>query len=285
MHERATLNARENRRIKFFAQRLVIGQNQTAAGPAQGFMRCCGDRMSIWQRTGMRTAGNKAGNMCHIDQQIGTHTVSNFAETGKIDDARIGRTARNDEFRLMLFCQSLNLVKINAMVIAAHTILHGIKPFAGLVWSRTMGQVSAGGEAHAQDRITGFDERLKHRLIGLRPGIGLHIGIGAIVKFTNTLDGKLFGHINMFATAIITPTGIALGIFIGQHRALHLHHRLGNNIFRGNQLNLVFLARQFAAQNAGNIRIAFGNIAPEKRIFSGHGKFLALRHAASFHAS
>ena len=44
-----------------------------------------------------------------------------------------------------------------------------------------MGQVPTCGEAHTQDGITGFDERLKHRLIGLRPGIGLHINAGAIV--------------------------------------------------------------------------------------------------------
>ena len=78
-----------------------------------------------------------------------------------------------------------------------------------------MGKVPACGEAHTQDGITRLDERLKYSLIGLRAGIGLHIGIGAIVKFTHALDRKLFSHIDMFATAIVAPPRIALGIFIG----------------------------------------------------------------------
>ena len=59
----------------------------------------------------------------------------------------------------------------------------------------------------------------------------------------------------MLATAIITPPRITFRIFIGQHRALRFKHGARDDIFRRNQLNLVFcrpVSRPITSAMAGS---------------------------------
>ena len=79
-----------------------------------------------------------------------------------------------------------------------------------------MGQMPAFGQAHAHDRVARLEKSQKHRFVGRRPAMGLHIGgIGAKELF-DPLNGQLFGDIDIFTAAVIAFAGIALGVFVGQ---------------------------------------------------------------------
>ena len=162
----------------------------------------------------MCTSCNQTGDMRHINQKISTMLVGNFSETGKINHTRISRATSNNQLRLMFGGQCINFIIINQMIVALHTILHGIEPFAGLVWGSAMCQVTTGRQAHSQNGITWLNKCLHDCLIGLRAGIWLNIGVGAVVKFTHPFNCQIFGNIDKLATTIITPTRIPFGIFI-----------------------------------------------------------------------
>ena len=85
----------------------------------------------------------------------------------------------------------------------------------------------------------------------------------------------------MLATPYLTPTGIALGIFIGQHRALLASPPYGNNIFRAISSIWSFW-RVSSLPKTRAISGSRSAISPPKNGFPGHGSSL-LRHAASFH--
>ena len=51
----------------------------------------------------MHSRGDQSGKMRHIDQENRADGVRNLAETGKIDDPRIGAASRDDHFGLILF--------------------------------------------------------------------------------------------------------------------------------------------------------------------------------------
>ena len=74
--------------------------------------------------------------------------------------------------------------------------------------------------------------------------MGLHIGVAGSEKRLDALQGQHFNFIGKLATAIIAPSGVALGVLIGQHRALRFKHRLRDDILRGNQFDLTLLAGQ-----------------------------------------
>ena len=112
VHQRSTLNAREDRRVEFLSQSFVVGQDHTATWAAQCFVRGCCCDMCVWEWGRVDACGNQTCKVGHVDHEIRTNAVSNFAHTGKIDDTWDGRTTCDDQFRLMFRCQLLDLIVI-----------------------------------------------------------------------------------------------------------------------------------------------------------------------------
>ena len=102
MHQRAALQAREDRRVDLLGDVLVVGEDHAAARAAQRLVRGRGDDMGMRERRGMRAAGDQAGEMRHVDHQIGADLVGDLAEAREVPDARIGGAAGDDQLRLVL---------------------------------------------------------------------------------------------------------------------------------------------------------------------------------------
>ena len=106
---------------------------------------------------------------CAMSTNSSAPTSSQIArKRGEIEMARIGRPAGDDQLGPMLLGQPLDLVEIDQMIVLAHTILDRVEPFARLRRRRAVGEMPAGGEAHAHDRVAGLQQRHHHRAIGLR---------------------------------------------------------------------------------------------------------------------
>jgi hypothetical protein len=61
---------------------------------------------------------------------------------------------------MMLLASASTLVVIGQKVVLPDAVLNGVEPLARLVGGRAVGQVAARIEAHAQDRVTGFETAL-----------------------------------------------------------------------------------------------------------------------------
>ncbi len=64
----------------------------------------------------MQPGGDEPGEMRHVDHQIGADRVGDLPEAREVDDARIGGAAGDDQRRLMLLGEPLDLVIIDAVV-------------------------------------------------------------------------------------------------------------------------------------------------------------------------
>ena len=67
----------------------------------------------------MRAARDQPGEMGHVDHEVGADRVGDLAEAGEIAEARIGRAAGDDHLRLVLAREPLDLVHVDALVVAA----------------------------------------------------------------------------------------------------------------------------------------------------------------------
>ncbi len=126
--------------------------------------------------------------------------------------------------------------------------------------------MAARREIEPHERIARLQQREEHGLVGLTARIRLDVGEAAVKQFGGALDRELFGDVDELAAAIITPADIALGVFVGHHRALRLQHRLGDDVLRGDQLDLVALATKFEFDRARDLGIGGGEIGGEERI-------------------
>ena len=63
----------------------------------------------------MRAAGDEPGEMGDVDNEIGPDRVADCPEALEIPMARIGRAAGDDQLRLVLFRQRLDLIHVDPM--------------------------------------------------------------------------------------------------------------------------------------------------------------------------
>ena len=63
----------------------------------------------------MQTGGNQTGNVSHIDNQNGTYFIGDFLHLGKVDDARIRRSAAHNQRRTAFLCLAQHFVVIQKL--------------------------------------------------------------------------------------------------------------------------------------------------------------------------
>ena len=105
--------------------------------------------------------------------------------------------------------------------------------------------MSAVRQVHAHNRIAGRGKREVNRRVSLCARMRLNVGISAVEQLFGAVDSKLFGNVDKFTTAVVTLTGIALGVFVCKNRALRLHDRLAHDVFRCDKFKLIALAIEF----------------------------------------
>ena len=211
--------------------------------------------MGMWERRRMRAACNEPREMSHIDKKNGTDGIGNCPEPGKIPEARIGRATRDDQFGLVFQRNALDLVHVDALGLPRDTIAHRFEPLARHVDRRPVGQMAAGSQIETHERIARLQQGEENGLIGLTARIGLHIGKFAPEQASHARNRQLFGDIDELAAAIIPPARVALGIFVGHHRALCFQHSARDNVLGGDQLDLVALTTEFVFDGAGDLGI------------------------------
>ena len=193
--------------------------------------------------------------MRHVGQEPCPHTVGDLAHLREIDHPGDRRATGNQHRRLVLGGKGRDLIVVDFEVALADAVLNRVEPLARLVGLCAVGQVPARVERHAEDRITGLDQRLEHALVRLAAGVGLNVGEAAAEELLRPLDGQRLGHVHILAAAIVTPSGIAFGILVRHDGALGLHHRLRDDVLRRNQLDLVALAAEFLLDGSKNFRV------------------------------
>ena len=114
--------------------------------------------------------------------------------------------------------------------------------------------MAAGGEVEAHEGVAGLQQRQKHRLVHLAAGIRLHVGKAGAEQFLGALDRQRLGDVDPFAAAVVARARIALGVLVGHHRALRFQHRAADDVFRGDQLDLMALTAEFALDGGGDFR-------------------------------
>ena len=77
--------------------------------------------------------------MGDVDDEEGSDPVANGAEAGEVPMARVGRTAGDDQFWLVLPRQRLDLIHVDAMRRSVDSIGDRLEPSTGHVDWRTVG--------------------------------------------------------------------------------------------------------------------------------------------------
>ena len=269
MHQRAALEAGEDRRVDLLGQVLVVGEDHAAARPAQRLVGGGRDDMGVRERRRVRSARDQPCKMCDVDDEIGADCVADRAETLEVPVPGVGRSAGDDELWLMLARQRLDLVHVDAVGRAVDPVGHRLEPPARHVHGRAVSQMSPCCEIEAHERVAGLHQRHERALIRLAARIRLNVGVAAVKQHAGALDRERLGDIDELAAAVITPARIAFRVFVGQHRPLSLQYGARHDVFRGDEFDLIALAAEFEFDRAGDFRVGCGERRRKRTSWSG----------------
>ena len=265
--QRAALSAREYRGVQLLLD-LGVGasEDQAATWTAQGLVGGGGDHVGERHRVRVDAGGDQTGHVGHVDEQVGTDLVGDLTETWEVEDLRVGGETGHDHFRLVLDRQALDFVVVDQAV-GIDTVLNGVVQLAGGGNAGTVGQVAAVGQAHAQDGVAALQQGQVNGRVGLGTGVWLDVGVIGAEQFLGAVDGQLLNDVDELATAVVTLARVTFGVLVGQDRTLGFHHRRAGVVFRGDQLDVLFLALSFLLHGGKEIGVVLGN----SQITAEHG--------------
>ena len=130
-----------------------------------------------------------------------------------------------------------------------------LEPLARQVDRRAVGQVAAVRQRHAEDRVARLEHGEENRLVRLRARMRLDVGEFGVEELLGAVDRQLLGDVDELAAAVVALARIPFGVFVGQLRALRRHHGDAGIVFRGDELDLLFLAKVLAGDRRGQFGI------------------------------
>ena len=194
---------------------------------------------------------------------------------GEVELARVGGPAGDDQLRSALARHARDRVHVDQARLGVDLVGRDVVEAAREVDLHAVREVAAVGEREAHDRVPGLQQRVVDRRVRLRARVRLDVGVLGAEELLRAVDRQLLGHVDPLAAAVVAPAGVALGVLVGQHRALAFEHRRRNEVLGGDHLERRLLALELPAQRPrrprGRPRQAAG-----RRVVSelGHGALL-----------
>ena len=276
--ERPALLPGEHRRVDLLGV-LLLAQDDPGAGTAERLVGGRGDDVgAVLDRAGVQPGGDETGEVGHVDHQQRADLVGDLAKAREVELARIGRPARQQQLRTALAGDAGDLVHVDQAAVAVDLVGGDLIQPAGDVDLHAVGEVAAVGEREPHDRVPRLEQRVVDGGVGLRAGVRLDVGVLGPEQRLGAVDGQLLGDVHPLAAAVVAAARVALGVLVGEHRALAFEHRPRDEVLRGDHLERALLALELAAQDLGDLRIDLRERAVEVvGAQLGHGALLGRR--------
>ena len=127
---------------------------------------------------------------------------------------------------------------------------------AGEVQRHAVGEMTAMGQVHAHDPVARLEDAEVGGHVGLGAAVRLDVDVlRARVQGQRPVLGESLGDVDVLAAAVVALAGQALGVLVGQPRALGFHDRGGDVVLAGDQLDVVVLAATLALHRVPQVRV------------------------------
>ncbi len=255
----AALGAGEDGGVQLFGDLRIVAQQHAAPGSAEGLVGGGGDHVGVGDRGWMEPGGHQAGDVSHVHEQVGPHLVGDLREALEVNDTGVGGGTGDDHFGAVTSGQISNLVIVDAVGYGVYAVGHHFVLLPGEVDGGAVGQVAAIVQAHAQDGVAILAEGLVDSVVCLCAGMGLYIGKAGAEELPGPLDGDVLHYIYALAAAVIPFSGVALRVFVGEHRTGSGQHGGADHVLRGDEFDVLLLAVIFRLNCPADLGVGGGD--------------------------
>ena len=151
----------------------------------------------------MDAAGDEAGEVGHVDDEQRAGLVGDVAHAGEVEDARIGAASADDDLGLFAQGDGFELVVVDGFGVFADVVGDDLVELAGEVELVAVGEVAAVGEVEAEDGVAGLEDGHVGGGVGLRAGVGLHVGVLGAEELFGAVAGEVLDDVGEFASAVV----------------------------------------------------------------------------------
>jgi hypothetical protein len=139
-----------------------------------------------------------------------------------------------------------DLIHVDAVVALAHAVLVRREEVAGDRDLPAVREVAAGGEAEADRRVAGAEERVVHREVRGRARVRLHVRVLDAEELLDALDAERLDRVDVRLALVVALARVALRVLVVEHARGGLVHRargvvLARDEAHGLELSLLFL--------------------------------------------
>ena len=265
VHQRPALEPWEDGLVDLLAQ-VRAREDESAARAAQRLVGGRGHQVGVRERAGMQACRDQAGDVRHVDDQVCVYRLGDLRHPLEVDDARVGAGTGDDHPWPDLGRLLLQRVVVDLGVLFAYAVGVDLEPLAAEVDRRTVRQVAAVGEVHAQHPVADIEDRDVRRHVCLRAGVGLDVDVlRAGEQRERPLLGESLDLVDELAATVVALAGQALGVLVGQPRALRFEDRREGVVLAGDELDLPALTLALADHGRPKVGIDLGDGMPRRR--------------------
>ncbi len=231
-------------------------EHEAAARATERLVRRGGHEVGMREGTGVQPGRHESGEVGHVHEEQCADAVGDGCQPLEVPGARIGRRAGDHDLGAHRLRLRLERVVVDPFRLAVDPVrVHFIQP-AREVDRRAVRQMTAVGEAHAQDPVARSQDREVggHVRLGTRVRLDVHV-VGAWEQGQRTGAGKLLHHVHVLAATVVALAGEALGVLVRQPRTLRLVDRLVDVVLARDELDLVFLAMALCLDRGPDLRV------------------------------
>ena len=258
VHERSALLTGEDVGVELLLGLEVVGEDEARARTTDRLVHGGAGDIREGHRARVQAGRHEAREVRHVDPQLGADLIGDRTERGEVELAGVGAPAGDEHVRLDLEGLRAHGIHVDEVGRGVNAVGVSLVELAGEVEVHAVGEVTALVEGQAQDAVAGGRDRGEHGGVGRGTGVRLHVGVGGAEQALGAADREGLGDVDEFASAVVAAARVALCVLVGEHGALRLEHRAGNEVLAGDHLERAALAVELLLQNGGDLRIDFG---------------------------
>ena len=214
-------------------------EDHARAGATERLVGGGGDNVGVLEGAGGLLGGDEAGDVGHVDHEVGANLVGDLPEALVLPLAGVGRATGDDEPGLEKEGLLLEGIVVDVPGLLVQAVGEGLEVdgrradlLLGSV--EAVGQVTAVGEVKAHDAVVGAEETRVDGHVGGGSGVGLdvdapHLGV-ELVDLEGTLLAEALDLVDNLVTAVVAGAGETLRVLVGEGRAVGVHHAAGGEV-------------------------------------------------------
>ena len=192
----------------------------------------------------------------HVAHQERADLVGDPAELPRLDGARVRGAAADDQPGPVLLREGEHLVVVDDVRLARDAVVDDRVEAAREVDLEAVREVTAVVEPEREDRVPRLEHGHVDAHVRLGAGVRLDVRVLGAEERLRAVDRELLDLVDDLAAAVVALARISLRVLVRRHAADGLEHGRPGEVLRGDQLDLVPLPLELAAQQGRDLRVA-----------------------------